>query len=277
MVSIVSIAEVRAKIGIQDDIISDSTIQELIDLTESNTRDILKINITPKINIDVIKPDNNRQQQLRRKFPLKIISVKVGTREVDPKTIYLNYIAGLISFKSNSSEAIFATSVTERVKVKYLNAFISKNEDVIKEIDTADVTSGSDVSVNVGDAADMIVDDYFMFEDLEGSVEVAKVTDISGAPVIVFDSLINDYVIGSLLTKIKPNEVLKQYILYESAVASAVNAIGGSYNFNTSYSIEGVTTNLGVPHPHFSKTVDELKKLRDKQWELLQSRVVSIA
>ena len=276
MVSIVSIAEVRAKIGVQDDIISDATIQELIDLTESNTRDILKINTTPKVNIDILKPDRNRQQQLMRQHPLKIISLKVGTRDVDVKTIYLDYISGLISFKPSSSEALFVTSATERIKVKYLNAYISKNEDVLTEIDTADVSSGDDVNVIVEDATDMIVNDYFMFEDLEGSVEVAKVTDISGAPTIVFDSLVNDYAIGSILTKIKPNEVLKQYILFETSVQCAINAMGGSYNFNTSYSIEGVTTNLGVPHPHFSKVVDELKPLRNEQWKLLQTRLVSI-
>ena len=276
MTSIVSIAEVRAKIGVQDDIISDTTIQANIDLTQSNTRDILKVNFTPKINIDIIKPDVNRQQQLRRKCPLKIISLKVGTRDVDVKTIYLNYIAGLISFKPSSSEAIFTTSPTERIKVKYLNAFISKDEDIITEIDTSDVISGTSVDVNVEDTSNMNINDYFMFEDLEGSVEVAKITNIV-ANVITFDSLINDYVIGSLLTKIKPNEVLKQFLLLETSVACAINAMGGSYNFNTSYSIEGVTTNLGVPHPHFSKVVDELKPLRDRQWQLLQSRVVSIA
>lgn len=273
--SIISIPEVRAKIGVQDDIITDATIQDLIDLTESNTKETFKINIEPRINIDIIKPDRNREQQLFRQNPLKILSVTIGTRTVDPRNIYLNYISGLISFKPTSGEALFATSATERIKVKYLNAFISKNEEKIAEIVTTDVTAGSNVVVDVDNGSLFAVDDYFMFEDLTGSVEVAKVTLIN-ANLITFDSLINDYIVGSLLTLIKPNETLKQYILLETAVACAINAMGGSYNFNTSYSIEGVTTNLGVPHPHFSKVVDELKPLRDKQWNLLNAKLLSI-
>lgn len=272
-----TIPEVRQIAGVKSDIISDDAIRGIIKTVEKITLDILRVNTEPTISIDILKPDHNPQQQLRRKNPLKIISLQVGTRDVDPSLIYLDYISGLISFKPSSGERLFTTSHTDRIKVKYLNAFISKDESVIDEIES-DITKGDDVLVLVTNASKFSKDEYFMFEDLTGSVEVAKVTLVdTELNNVTFDNLVNDYLTGSLITKIKTNETLKGFLLYETALAVGNNSIGASYTFNTSYALGPLNVTKGVPHPHFSKLVDELKPIRDKYWNLLQTKLVSIA
>jgi hypothetical protein len=272
--ALITIQQVRDIIGVQEDIISDTTISNLINLTEENVKSKLNINLTPKLTIDILIPSINKSQKLIKRNPLKLLNVKIGQTNIDPSKLYLGIKSGLINFKPEAGRFTFTTIATEKIKIKYLSALMEQDTEHIDEIETS-ITKGDNVVVTISDGANFNTDEWVLFESLDGSNEVALITSITGNNLTI-NKLVNDYEEGSVITKMITDKTLHQYILYETAVQCGINAVGGSYNFNTSYSIEGVSTNLGVPYPHFEKTVSSLISLRDTQWVLLQNKLISI-
>jgi hypothetical protein len=139
---------------------------------------------------------------------------------------------------------------------------MEKTNIITESVDLAQ--AGDNVEIYVEDVTEFVEGEWVLIETMQGYVEAAKITDIdTGADMITVNKLINDCTEGSVLTQLKTDELLNQFILYESAVATGINAIGGSYTFATGYTFPEYSVQKGVPYPHFQKAVDENIKLRD--------------
>lgn len=270
----INVSEVRTTIGVKDDIVSDTTITEAINIVEENIKQTFNINLEPKKEITLLTANSNDSIYIPKKRTLKLLNLSIGTKEIDLKTVYLDFMSGKLSFKKSAQYRYFSTSNTERIKIKYLNAFYNKNMENITET-TSNVLSGDNVSINVESETGFSENEYVLIESLDGSLEVAQITSISSNTLIV-DKLINDFETGSLITKMELDKVLKQFALFEISIYISINAVGGSYSFNTGYSKGDLSIQKGVPYPHFEKTVNSLIKQRDTQYQILQSKLISI-
>ena len=97
---------------------------------------------------------------------------------------------------------------------------------------------------------------------MDGKREAEKITATDTNEIVV-DLLVQDHEDESVITKLQTHELLRQFVLYESAVAAGTNSVGGSYSFATGYTFPEYSVQLGVPHPHFSKSVTDNIKMRD--------------
>jgi hypothetical protein len=141
---------------------------------------------------------------------------------------------------------------------------------------TADVEDGTSVDIAVDSSTSFTVEDLFIIEGMDGKIEACKITAKDTGEITV-DELVQDHESGSLITKLQTHELLKQFILYETGVMVGINAIGGSYTFATSYTMPEYSTTLGVPHPHFSKMIDDLVKQRDMLKSQLMAKLTGMS
>ena len=273
MANIVTVAEVRTLTGIPSDLLSDTSITEKITLSQEKALDYFNVYITPTL-VTEIKDGNNKYQiMINKPYILKLVSLKTKTSTISLENTNINYRSGIITMDSTSAPSLFPANINN-IKIKYLSAFMSKTDTVTET--TAATTAGTSVSISVDSESGFANDDWVIVEGLDNHFEVAKVTSTSSGTIVV-DELLQTHENESLITKVQTHPLLKQFILYESAVAAGIDVIGASYTFNTSYTLEGVAVTKGVPYPHFEKNVNENIKQRDILRNQIMNKLNSIA
>lgn len=257
--TLVTATQVRQVCGVGSDITDDTTINALIAEVEAKTLSFFKIYSTPTKVIEILDGNNKNKLKINRPYIWKILELKTQNDTIDLQNVNIEPISSIITI-DNTQNPYYFYNYQNSVKVKYLSAFMEKTTTITET--TADVEDGTSVVISVDDESSFAENDWILIEGTDGKREAAQITATDTEEITV-DKLVQDHDSGSLVIKLQTHELLTQFVLYESAVAVGINAIGGSYTFATSASIEGVSATFGVPYPHFQKNVEENKKKRD--------------
>lgn len=257
--SLVTNDEVREIAGVGSDITTDAVITSLIEEVEKKTNTYFNIYSTPTKVIEIVDGNNKTQIRVNKPYIWKLLEFKTGDTDLDVSSCHINPLSGLITI-DNTLTPYYLSKYKNSVKIKYLSAFMEKTNTVTES--SADVEAGTSVAIDVDDETGFSVDDWVLMEGMDGNREAAKITATASDSITV-DQLVQDHESGSVITKLSTHELLRQFVLLESAVSLGINSVGGSYTFATSYTMPEYSTTLGVPHPHFSKMLDDLLKQRD--------------
>lgn len=243
---------------------SDEDIRTIISSLTEQVREKYKINFTPLKTIEVSEGNHNIGYTVKKRFPLKILELKIENNIIDVDNIVLDWASGNINIQSNVSTNtnkfnVFPSQVNS-VKLKYLNAWMDKDDFVIET--TAATIKGTSVIISVDDNIGFNIDDWVFIEGMDRRAEAAKITG-TGVNTITVDNLVQTHESGSIITRLKKSKLLTDYVVYESAVAVAISAIGSTYTIATGYTMEGVSVQVGVPWTHWKNNLDANIKQRD--------------
>lgn len=274
--SLVTSNEVREIAGVGDDITTDAVITSLIEEVEKKTYSYFNIYSTPTKVIEIVDGNNKNQIRVNKPYIWKLLEFKTGDTDLDISYTNINPLSGIITI-DNRQIPYYLSQYRNSVKIKYLSGFMEKTTTITES--SADIELGTAVVIAVDDETGFSVDDWVLIEGMDGNREAAKIT-ATGTDEITVDQLVQDHESGSVITKLSTHELLRQFVLLESAVYTSINAIGGSYNFATGYTFPEYTVQKGVPYTHFAKVVDKLDangKARDEVKRQLHNKLNAIS
>lgn len=265
-------SQVRSVCGVGTDIVDDTTLDAIISEIESKTINYFGVYTTPKKVIEILDGNNRSSIMVNKPYILKILELKIKDTSLDLSNILIKPKSSIIEIDNTQNPYIFS-AYPNGIKVKYLSAFMEFDRDNLTETTTA-VESGSDVIIEVDDESLFSANDWVMIEGTDGKREIAQVTGVSADnSTITVDLLVQDHIAESLVTLMKTEESLVQFLLYETGLTTAITAVGGSYNFATGYTFPEYSVQKGVPYQHFVKAIDDLEKQRNlakiKVWNKL--------
>jgi len=248
--------DVRRASGAPKSLISDTLIDGAITIVEKEMERWMNTAFKPTQKIE--HRDGNA---LPRLFTLKnpLLSVRGMTLNTSTSITpaYLNWEkqSGKVEL-SNDAEAGNFTSGQNNTFIKYLYGLMEYS--ATSTSTTVASTAGTTVSLTVVSITDFSDEDWVEIQGMDGKQEVAQ---ISGDPVgstIIVDQLVQAHESGSSIFKLQIPEYIKRFMEIEAAIYIAIYAIGGTYTFNTSYSLGELTVNKGEPYPQWREVIQRM-------------------
>jgi len=248
--------DVRRASGAPTSLISDTLIDEAIIIVEDEMKRWMNTAFVPTVRIDIV--DGN---SLPRMFTMKnpLLSVRALTindsTSITPSKIDWEKQSGKIMMTHDSESASF-TNGTNNTFIKYLYGLL---EDSATETTTSvDVLVGTDVALSVASITGFSKDDWVEIYGMDGTKEVAQINDTPAGTTIQVDQLVKTHESGSVVMKLQIPYYIKRYMEIEAAIYVAVYAIGGTYTFNTSYSLGDLSVNKGEPYPQWREVIQRM-------------------
>ena len=93
---------------------------------------------------------------------------------------------------------------------------------------------------------------------MDGTKEVAQINDTPAGTTIQVDQLVKTHDSDSVVIKLQIPYYIKRFMEIEAAIYVAVYAIGGTYTFNTSYSLGDLSVNKGEPYPQWREVIQRM-------------------
>lgn len=267
-----TIQQIRQFSGAPKDLVSDEDIKSMLSSLTEQTREKYKINFTPIKTIEVGRGNHNIGYTVKKRFPLKILELRIEDNIIDIDNVVLDWASGTLNIQSRVSTStnkfnVFPGQVNS-IKLKYLNAWMDKDDFVIET--TGATTKGDDIVINVDDSIGFNVDDWVFIEGMDRRAEAAKIKVVTTTTITV-DNLSQTHESGSIITRLKKSKLLSDYVMYETAVGVANNAVGSTYTLATGYSLGSLNAQKGVAYTHWRDNRDfNVKKAQElkKQIEL---------
>lgn len=270
-------AEVRLKSGAPTSLIDSSDVNSIITLVTENALSYFDISDVPVDTIDFIRCYDLNKIMVRKQKIMTVKEISLNSSTSTITSFGFNSDLGKL-FLKNKAGSIFDTYLPRfepyKVKVRYSHAFLTPNGTVTES--TAAASIGTSINIAVDDETNFTVNSYVKISGFDGNSEVAKITATTTNQITV-DRLYYSHESGSVLEELSIPNALRQFILYESAVAIAIKAIGGTYELATSYSSPKYTITKGVPYPHweksFSANQEERKRFEEIIWAMLSTTI----
>lgn len=251
--------ELRDLSGAPESLITDTQINSFLTLVREKVKTVLGIVTTPTMNMEVIPILDPTNIQVNKSPLLSIKSLSVNDRNYDLNEFHFRR-SGTI-FKDRGNFYNYSSSSRRyKAKVKYVYGYVEEDTQNTQFIDTT-ISSGSS-TITLNDATNYTANDWISIEDFNGFKEIVKIDSISNNDITV--NLENSYNGDIKITKLIEPKIIEEFVKYETCMAIALNAIGNTYTFNTSYSKGGASFNKGVPYPHWEKSFNTNQKLRDE-------------
>jgi len=253
-------SDVRNASGITTDLISDVALADLIGYVEKMTENWLNAKFTMTETIDIL--DGNALNYIyTNKNPVwKVVKLVSDDTTADLEYVKVYKESGKLLLDTGGTISYFNRK-PQKVIIKYLHAWL--DYDGTNETSTTSASAtGTSVALAVSSESGFTADDYIEIYGTDGNRETAKVTATDTNEITV-DQLNFTHESGSVIKKLAIPDKIKRYMIVEAAIAAAVNVIGGTYNFNTSYGLGELNVTKGVPYPHFTSQYDKLLKERE--------------
>jgi len=248
--------DVRRASGAPTSLISDTLIEGAITIVEKEMQRWMNTAFKPTQKIE--HRDGN---SLPRLFTLKnpLLSVRAltlnKTTTITPAYVNWEKQSGKVEL-TNDAEAGNFTSGQNNTFIKYLYGLLEAS--TTETTSSAATTAGSSVSITVADITDFADEDWIEIEGMDGNQEVAQISgDPSGSTIIV-DQLVQAHESESTIVKLQIPYFIKRYMEIEAAIYIAIYAIGGTYTFNTSYSLGELQVNKGEPYPQWREVIQRM-------------------
>ena len=279
----VTVEQVRAFSGAPKELISDERIKILISTNRAKTEDLFGVKFVPTKRVETLNGEFKRKLVVSEYFPLTTLKLINGETEIDTNNLYEHTELGFIeiitlptTFNLRGGIGSGFSGYNLDVKVKYLYGAIERDTSFQYETES-DISKGNNVVVELDDTNNLVVGDWVFIEDLNKRKEVAQISDINfSTNNVTFKQLTKGFKSGALVSKARPMRIFMEYLLYECALAVAIEAIGSTYTFNTSYSIEGVSATRGVPYTHWRESASRSQSLRDELKVRIQSMLTAL-
>jgi len=281
--SLVTIAQVRTKSGAPVDLISDAEVQNNINEVEKEVLAHYSIYATPTKVVeikdghavnDAVMNTPTDWIKVRKPYLWKLLTLKKEDTELDLEYITISPETGTFRItREEGSNYIFRYN--HRMRIKYLSAFMERDTSITTENSTA-TTAGTSVAIAVDDESSFSVNDWILIEGLDGNIEAAQIT-ATDTDEITVDQLVQTHEAESVITLLKTDESLIQYILYASAVAVANYAVGSSYTIATGYTYPEYSVQKGVPYPHWEKNLSYNDKRRKEAMSVIEAKLVAMS
>jgi len=254
--SFITADDVRRASGAPASLITDALINEAITIIEDEMKRWMNTAFVPTVRIE--HRDGN---SLPRMFTMKnpLLSVRALTIN-DSTTITPAYIdwskqSGKLIL-SNAAEGGSFIQGTNNTFIKYLYGLL-EDSTTNTSLSTATV-AGTTVSMTVGSISGFADEDWVEIIGMDGKREVAQITATPATGAIVVDQLVQTHAVDSTITKLQIPYYIKRFMEIEAAIYVAVYAIGGTYTFNTSYSIGDLSVNKGEPYPQWREVIQRM-------------------
>jgi len=271
--------DIRLAMGMKPDdtdIFSDAELETIIEHAEAEAEKLLDGVYTKKTTTEYrTSRDGSNLLMLEKKPIMRVVNITVGGSAVTPKFAKVFNNSGKIIL-SNDAEKTKWDSTEERNNIIKYN--YGKLDETSTETTTiATSTAGTGRNITVADETGFNVNDYVKFESIEVELgtgycypEITKVTGTASNQITCDISY--NHGTGTRIVKMETPQSVKRFIIVTGGIMAALHTIGATYTFQTSYSIEGYTTNKGVPYPHFEKVFNSLVDERN----LLLSRLRNV-
>ena len=248
--------DVRRASGAPTSLITDALINEAITIVEHEMERWMNTAFTPKQRID-----HHNGNSLQRMFTLKnpLLSVRALTvndsTSITPSTLDWHKPSGKVSLTPVSEGATFVAGQNNTF-IKYLYGMLE--ESGTSTTNTADVAVGTTVSLPVASITGFTDEDWVEIYGMDGSKEVAQITGVPAGTTIIVDQLVKAHESGSEIVLLQIPYFIKRFMEIEAAIYIAIYAIGGTYEFNTSYSLGELSVNKGEPYPQWREVIQRM-------------------
>jgi hypothetical protein len=248
--------DVRRASGAPSSLISDAFINEAITIVESEMKRWMNTAFVPTQRIDHLN-GNSLQRLFTMKNPL--LSVRALTindsTSITPSTLDWSKSSGKVTL-SNSSEGSVFTTGNNNTFIKYLYGLLEDSS--TETTTTAAAIVGTSVALSVASITGFADEDWVEIYGMDGSKEVAQINDTPVGTTIQVDQLVKAHESGSTIIKLQIPYYIKRFMEIEATIYVAVYAIGGTYTFNTSYSLGELSVNKGEPYPQWREVIQRM-------------------
>jgi len=269
MASLVSIDDIRNVSGATTDLITDEKISDIIKKSQENALTTYKVYIEPTKVFEIRDGSNsqdavvnlpNDETIVRYPYIWKMLQLNIQDTDLDLEYIQINPERGTFRIEREEGTA-YRYLYGYKTRLKYLSGFMERTTTITES--SAATTAGTSVAISVDDETGFVTDDWILIEGADGNIEAAKVT-ATGTDEITVDQLVQTHESDSVITKLKTDESLVQFILYDASTNVANYIVGNTSNLATSYSIEGVSATIGVAYTHWREAAERFGKKRDE-------------
>ena len=261
--SFISADDVRRASGAPSSLISDTLIEQAIAIVEEEMQRWMNTAFTPTERIEYRNGTGTDTIVLQKNPVLSVRELIVNSStNITPSTLYWDKSSGRLILSDTSESSIF-TEGTKNTIIKYLYGLLIESS--TSTATTADASTGTSVSLTVSDITGFSDSDWVEIYGMDGNREVAQISGTPTGTTIVVDKLIKTHESGSKVVKLTIPEYIKRYMEIEAAIYIAIYAIGGTYTFNTSYSLGELSVNKGEPYPQWREVIQRMineRKLR---------------
>jgi len=261
MATTVNVTDVRNLSGVDSTILDDTAITNIITRVEAETLKTFNIKVTPTITIDMVNIISRDKVNVKKTPLLAVRRIQQNNSSIDLDDIKFKSI-GVIRkdfLRFYNYNSYFRRN--NMLYVEYYYGYVDVKDD--QEFTTSALSAGTSVNITVSDESIYAVDDYIRIKGFDGHVDVAKITATTTNQITV-DELKLSHESNSLIEIFTRPSLIDDYILYQCALNASESAIGNTYRIASSYSAPEYSVTKGVPHPHFTSSVDSLTKERDR-------------
>jgi uncharacterized protein YqfB (UPF0267 family) len=266
----ITASDVRRASGAPSSLISDADVNEAITIVENEMERWMNTAFVPTQKIEH-RDGNSLQRMFLMKNPLlsvRALTVNDST-SITPSTIDWEKQSGKITL-SNDAESGTFTQGTNNTFIKYLYGLLE--ESTTRTTLSIATAVGTSVSMTVGSESGFSDGDWVEIYGMDGKQEVAKITGTPTANTIVVDQLVQTHAVDSEIIKLQIPYYIKRFMEIEAAIYIAVYAIGGTYAFNTSYSLGELSVNKGEPYPQWREVIQRMINERKMRRESIKIR-----
>jgi len=266
----ITAADVRRASGAPTSLITDALINSAIEIVESEMKRWMNTAFVPTQRIDHM--DGN---SLPRLFTLKnpLLSVRALTlnssTSITPAYINWEKQSGKVVLSSSAEGATFVYGQNNTF-IKYLYGLLE--ESTTDTTTSAVSAAGTTVSLSVASITGFADADWVEIYGIDGKQEVAQISGDPAGTTIIVDQLVQAHASGSTVVKLQIPVYIKRYMEIEAAIYVAVYAIGGTYTFNTSYSLGELQVNKGEPYPQWREVILRMINERKMRRETIKIR-----
>lgn len=256
---------VRLEVGIGTGDISDANMNVIIDQAERETDRLLNCTFTPKrITERHITPNKPSFVMLRKTPVTRVVNIQMGGTGgsvVNPEDTVLDPETGKLLLRNTAAKTQFDDDEEDGNVINYYYAKMEEDTGIETSLSAAPGT-GSDVVLTVGTGTGIALNDYVKVVGHTGiSPEITKVTSVGDGTFSADLSLAHEN--GSRIVRMQTHSMAQELTRILAGIMCAINMIGATYTFATSYSFPEHTITKGVPYPHFEKVLGTLVKKRD--------------
>lgn len=248
--------DVRRASGAPTSLITDTLINAAIVIIEAEMKRWMNTAFVPTVRIDHLR-GNGIHRMFTMKNPLLSVRALTVNDSTTVTPAYLDWTkeSGKVILNNSAESSVF-TQGENNTFIKYLYGLLEEST-TNTTLSTA-TTAGSTVSMTVGSISGFADEDWVEIYGMDGKQEVAQITGTPGAGIIIVDQLVQTHAADSVIVKLQIPYYIKRYMEIEAAIYVAVYAIGGTYTFNTSYSIGDLTVNKGEPYPQWREVIQRM-------------------
>lgn len=252
----ITAADVRRASGAPSSLISDTLIDQAIVIIEEEMTRWMNTAFVPTVRIE--HRDGN---SLARMFTMKnpLLSVRALTindsTSITPAYIDVEKQSGKITLSREAEGGTFVQG-TNNTFIKYLYGLMEYST-TETTLSTATV-AGTTVSMTVASETNFADEDWVEILGMDGKIEVAQISGTPTTNTIVVDQLVHTHAVDSTITKLQIPIYIKRFMEVEAAIYIAIFAIGGTYTFNTSYTLGELTVNKGEPYPQWREVIQRM-------------------